>query len=78
MSDQQYLSLIHNIGFIPAVSSYTRDKKNYEKESSTEDYVGKITAIFAPYISKSITEGRFLKLQEEVKNILTEIRGNKA
>ena len=78
MGDQQYLSLIHNIGFIPAVSSYTRDKKNYEKESSTEDYVGKITAIFAPYISKSITEGRFLKLQEEVKNILTEIRGNKA
>ncbi len=78
MNDQQYMSLIHNIGFIPPVKNYAGDKKDYERESSTEDYVGKITAIFAPYISKSITEGRFLKLQEEVKNILTEIRGNKA
>lgn len=75
MSDQQYLSLIHNIGFIPAVTSYTREKKNYEREVSSEDYVGRITAIFAPYISRNISEGKFINLQKEVKSIITEIRG---
>lgn len=75
MSDQQYLSLIHNIGFIPSVTSYTREKKNYEREVSSEDYVGRITAIFAPYISRNIPEGKFINLQKELKSIITEIRG---
>ena len=77
MSDQQYLSLIHNIGFIPAVTSYTREKKNYEREVSSEDYVGRITAIFAPYIQTNISDGQFCGLQKEIKKVVCEIRGSR-
>lgn len=67
---------IQNVGFIPAVQTSSREPKLYDREVSTEDYVGKITAIFSPYISpKSISETKFVRLQENLKRIVVEIKG---
>lgn len=77
MIEQLYTTSIHNLGFIPAVKNYTNKKKQTEKESTTEDYVGKITAIFSPYISNNISENKFIRLQDRVKSIVSEIKGER-
>ena len=68
---------ISNIGFITTASRLGLEggKKLSEKEASSEDYVGKITAIFTPYLSQNISEGKFISLHSKVKNIVAEIRG---
>lgn len=75
MTESCYSNSIRNIGFITATSRLDVGRRQSEKENSTEDYVGRITAIFAPYISRNIPEGKFINLQKEVKSIITEIRG---
>lgn len=77
MTEPIYTTSIHNLGFIPAVKNYSCKKKQSEKESSTEDYVGKITAIFSPYISNNISENKFIRLQDRVKSIVSEIKGER-
>lgn len=66
---------IHNFGFVSVVTQQ-RDSRSYEREScnSTEDYVGKITAIFSPYLSTKISESKFMCLQENIKKIVSEIK----
>ncbi len=65
---------IHDFGFVSVITQQ-REAKAYEREnSSTEDYVGKITAIFSPYLSTKISESKFMGLQENIKKIVSEIK----
>lgn len=77
MQEQNLYSTIHNIGFISTVPRYGKDNQISTKESSAEDYVGKITALFAPYILQNITDGKFCGLQNELKKVVCEIRGSR-
>ena len=43
---------------------------------STEDFVGKITAIFSPHL-KNISERKFIAIQGELKKVVCEIREQK-
>ncbi len=74
MTEQLYTTSIHNLGFISAAKNYTCCKKQKEKEATTEDYVGKITAAFLPYLKQNITDGKIISLQNEIKKIVCEIR----
>lgn len=74
--EQLNSTALRNIGIIPALRrNYSSCKKIEDKAFSTEDYVGKITAVFSPYISKNISESRFIYLQAEIKKIVTDIKG---
>ncbi|MCR5252570.1 MAG: hypothetical protein K6C98_02520 [Treponema sp.] len=67
---------IQKLGFVGSISASRREFRMNEKESTTEDYVGKITALFSPYISpKNISETKFVGLQENLKKIVVEIKG---
>ena len=75
MTEVCFVNSIRTAGVISATSHFNPgEKKFYKTETSSEEYVGKITAIFAPYISANISEGKFLKLQNEIKKIISEIR----
>lgn len=76
MTEVCFTNSIRTVGVIPATAHFNHcEKKIYEKDTSSEDYVGKITAIFSPYISSNISEKKFISLQNEVKRIVSEIRG---
>ena len=77
MAESCYSNSIRNIGFITAASRLDVGRRQSEKENSTEDYVGKITAIFSPYISANISENKFIRMQDTVKAVLSEIKGDK-
>jgi len=44
-----------------------------KKENTPEDYVARITSIFLPYIFCNISESKFMKTQENIKDIVLEI-----
>jgi len=74
-----YIDSIQSIGFIPATTISSTKKKLGKKENSIEDYVGKITSIFLPYIlPQSISERSNLQLQENLKRIVSEIKGKES
>ena len=48
-------SVIYGLGSIATVRDYEYGKQSYErKDNSVEDYIGKITAVFLPYIYQNI------------------------
>lgn len=67
---------IHDYGCI-SIAPYHSGKQTVEETKSSEDYVGKITAIFSPYISANISENKFIRIQDRVKAVVTEIKGAK-
>ena len=73
MKDQNYAACIESFGFISTVCLNGR-RRISEKKNSSEDYVGKITAVFLPYIQSNIPDGKFFSLQNEVKKIVCEIK----
>ena len=75
-NDNLFSGKLHTLGFIEAVS-VENNTAAYKKENSTEDFVGKITAIFSPYIQKNISDNKFVAIQGEIKKVVCEIRGQK-
>lgn len=73
-ADTSFSNALRTLGFIEAISRYGNGA--CKKECSTEDFVGKITAIFSPYL-KNISERKFIAIQGELKKVVCEIRGQK-
>ena len=72
-SDTNFATALHTLGFIEAISHFSGNPAS-RKELSLEDYVGKITTLFSPYIPKNISEREFNSIQVEIKRILSEIK----
>ena len=75
MIEQTFAGTLHTLGFIEAISRFSGTGCT-KKESSLEDYVGKITALFSPYLPESISERDFSVLQKELRSVLAEIKKN--
>lgn len=75
MNELNYPIVLNN--FLLSVNQVGSTSRISQKECSLEDYVGKITAIFCPYIQQNISEGNFIKIQNKVKGILKEIKETK-
>ena len=74
-ADSSFTTALRTFGFIETISRFNGN--NYsKKESSLEDYVGKITALFSPYLPESISERDFSALQKELRSVLAEIKKN--
>ena len=71
-ADATFSKSLHSFGFIEAISRFGEYGVQKEKIMSLEDYVGKITAIFSPYISTTISEKEFSSAQIKVKEVLVE------
>ena len=68
-------SVIYGLGSIATVRDYEYGKQSYErKDNSVEDYIGKITAVFLPYIYQNISDKSFMNIQKELERIVSEIR----
>lgn len=65
---------IHNLGSIEATYNFNNKKLIKITENSIEDYVGKITTLFLPFIIPSISDGKFYSLQNELSKILLELK----
>lgn len=77
MNEQVIASSIMNKGFISAITRFPNKSRKLEKQTSTEEFVGKIAAVFLPYISTNITEGKFISLQAQIAKIVNEIKDEK-
>ena len=77
MSDQNLSNTLRALGFIEAISRFAGDTAKWQRDASTEDYIGRITAVFSPYLAENMSESRFIGIQGEVKKIVCEIRGQK-
>ena len=75
-ADTNFSNALRTLGFIEAISRYGNGNGACKKECSTEDFVGRITAIFSPYL-KNISERKFIAIQGELKKVVCEIRGQK-
>jgi len=73
-SDSSLLSTLHTLGFIEAITKFNGGNPYQKRESSTEDYVGRITAVFLPYMKNSVSEKDFNSVQTSLKKIVTEIK----
>lgn len=71
-ADTTFSNALHTLGFIEAITRFGDGCVQKEKSMSLEDYVGKITAIFSPYISTAISEKEFSSAQIKVKEVLSE------
>lgn len=71
-ADTTFSNALHTLGFIEAISRFGECSAPKEKSLSLEDYVGRITAIFSPYLSSTISERQFSAAQIEVKKVLSE------
>ncbi len=76
-SDTSFATALHTVGFIEAISRFGESNELKGKNPSIEDYVGRITAIFSPFLLNNIPEGKFIGIQTEVKKVVTEIKGQK-
>lgn len=74
MTSMEFTPALHATGFIEAITRFGTERES-KKNSSNEDYVGRITAIFAPMIPLSIPESKFISAQRELKKVLNELRG---
>lgn len=76
MTGEPFSAALRTFGFIEAISRFSGSSGavRIAKECSVEDYVGKITALFSPYISESISERDFSALQKEVRAVVTDIK----
>lgn len=72
-----FSSTLHTLGFIEAISRFGEQNAGKIRGQSLEDYVGKITALFSPYISQTISEKQFSAVQIELKKILSEFNKSK-
>ena len=75
-ADTSFADALHTLGFIEEISRFG-ERGAQRKDFSTEDYVGRITAIFSPYIPADISETKFIAIQSEVKKLVCEIRGKR-
>ncbi len=76
MIEQSFISSIHNYGSISVLKNNVNATKfAAEKDFTTEDYVGKIISIFLPYLKQNISDGKIIRVQDEIKKIIIEMRG---
>ena len=72
--DVSCLKIIEQTGFITTVPDYCRSKNYHKKITPTvEDYVGKLTNLFMPFLKDNISEKAFLSLQEKTGILLNEL-----
>ena len=65
---------IHQTGIISTMNNSSVNRTPViKKENTPEDYVARITSIFLPYIFRNISESKFMKKQENIKDIVLEI-----
>lgn len=74
--DPKLSDALHTMGYIEAITRFC-GKNRTTCSPSNEDYVGRITALFAPLIPPDISERKFDEAQRELKKIVTELRGDK-
>ncbi len=70
-----FAGAIHSYGSISVINTVSGNKYIVEKDCSTEDYVGKITTIFMPYLNQNMSDKNLISVQNQVKRIITELRG---
>ncbi len=76
-AESTFSNALRTVGFIDAISRFGEGNGLKGKSPSVEDYVGRITAIFSPFLLNNIPEGKFIGIQTEVKKVVTEIKGQK-
>ena len=67
-------SSINTYGFIGTINNIGNSRIKNQARNSVEDYVGKITAVFLPYVSQNISDGKFISIQNDIKRIISEIK----
>ena len=72
----EFSSALRAKGFLEATSRFGTTKES-KKSCSNEDYVGRITALFAPMIPRNVPETKYVSAQRELKKIVNELRGEK-
>lgn len=80
MSKNDFLTTIRNYGSISVERNCVSQRKKTRgfptSTYSTDDFVGKITSIFMPYIPQNLPENKFITIQDELKKIVVEIKRN--
>ncbi|MBO4858794.1 MAG: hypothetical protein J5527_09785 [Treponema sp.] len=75
MEDHYLGNIIRMNGSISAVSHSENEKNKYvHKDDSAEDLIGRITSLFLPYIMPDISDKNFMAIQNELKEIVSEIK----
>ncbi len=74
MENLSITNSIKNYGFIASIKPTEYSKASISAKNSTEDYVGKITALFLPYLKQNVSDGKIISLQNEIKKVVCEIR----
>ena len=74
-ADTSFSNTLHTLGFIEAITRFDGSSSVKRKiEPSTDDYVGKITALFLPYVSDQISERDFSAVQFKLKKIVSDMK----
>lgn len=66
---------ISKAGYVSTIPVIKQTKFNFEKEYSTEEWVGKITSLFTPFMMPTISETKFMDIEKQVKKVVVEIKG---
>lgn len=74
-ADTSFSNTLHTLGFIEAITRFDGSSSVKRKiEPSADDYVGKITALFLPYVSDQISERDFSAVQFKLKKIVSDMK----
>lgn len=65
-----YISTLLQKGYIETLSS--RTKTVHAQKLTDDDFAARITSVFLPFIDVDIPDGKFILMQEKLKDILRE------
>ena len=65
-----YISTLQQKGYIETLSN--RTEAVHAQKLTDDDFAARITSVFLPFIDRDITDGKFILLQEKIKEILRE------
>lgn len=65
-----YISTLQQKGYIETLSS--RTETVHAQKLTDDDFAARITSVFLPFIDVDIPDGKFILLQEKIKEILRE------
>ena len=74
-TENTFVASLHTFGFIGATAHpVTKQKRRTASDQSLENYVGRITALFLPYLSQTISEHEFATLQKTLHALVAELK----
>lgn len=65
-----YISTLQQKGYIETLSS--RTETVHAQKLTDDDFAARITSVFLPFIDVDIPDGKFILMQEKLKDILRE------